>query len=64
MWCGVIFGVFFFVYGIVMIVTKKGMRVFSKSHEDVTGGEAIAQGIISMLIGAFFLWLAVQDLIK
>jgi hypothetical protein len=40
-----------------MIVTKKGMRVFSKAHEEVTGGEAIAQGVIAILVGAFFLWL-------
>jgi UPF0716 family protein affecting phage T7 exclusion len=57
MWCAVIFGLFFFIYGIYMIVTKKGMRVFSKAHEDVTGGEAIAQGVIAILVGVFFLWL-------
>jgi len=51
MWCVLIFGLFFFIYGIYMIVTKKGMRVFSKAHEDVTGGAAVTQGAIAIILG-------------
>ena len=34
-----------------MIATKKGMKVFSKGHDDVTGGEAVAQGVIAIMVG-------------
>ena len=51
MWCVLIFGLFFLVYGIYMIASKKGMKVLSKGHEDVTGKEAVAQGIIAVMVG-------------
>jgi len=50
MWCILIFGLFFLVYGIYMIATKKGMKVFSKGTEDVTGGEAVTQGVIAIIV--------------
>lgn len=50
MWCVLIFGLFFFVYGIYMIAAKKGMKVFSKGYEDVTGREAVAQGVIAIIV--------------
>ena len=51
MWCILIFGLFFMVYGIYMIAAKKGSKVFSKGHDDVTGGEAVAQGVIAIIVG-------------
>lgn len=33
-----------------MIATKKGMKVFSKGTEDVTGGEAVTQGVIAIIV--------------
>ena len=51
MWCVLIFGLFFLVYGIYMIASKKGMRVFSKANEEVTGSEAVTQGVIAIIVG-------------
>jgi hypothetical protein len=51
MWCVLIFGLFFIIFGLYMIIAKKGSRVFSKAHEDVTGGKAVAQGVIALLVG-------------
>jgi uncharacterized protein YjeT (DUF2065 family) len=49
--CGVIFGLIFVGSGIYMIRTGKGWRVFSKSHEDVTGAQARGEGILAIIIG-------------
>lgn len=59
MWCVLIFGLFFIVYGIYMIVTKKGMKVLSKRNEDVVGRAAVEQGIIAIIVGLaiFGFWL-------
>jgi len=51
MWCVLIFGLFFLIYGIYMIISKKGTRVFSKRYEDVTGSEAVTQGVIAIIVG-------------
>ena len=51
MQCVLIFGLFFLVYGIYMIAAKKGMKVFSKRNEEVTGGEAVTQGVIAIIVG-------------
>jgi uncharacterized protein YjeT (DUF2065 family) len=55
MFCGVIFGFLFVASGIYMIRTGKGWRVFSKSHSDVSGGEARGEGILAIIIGMVIL---------
>jgi uncharacterized protein YjeT (DUF2065 family) len=51
MWCGWIFGIIFVISGIYMIVTKRGWKVMSKRHEDVTDQEAVSQGVLALIIG-------------
>jgi uncharacterized membrane protein YfcA len=64
MWCVLIFGLFFLVYGIYMIISKKGARVFSKGHEDVTGGAAVAQGIIAIIVGLVIIGFWLLDFLR
>lgn len=64
MWCILIFGLFFLVYGIYMIATKKGMKVFSKGYEDVTGGQAVAQGVIAIIVGLAIIGFWLLDFLR
>lgn len=64
MWCILIFGLFFLVYGIYMIATKKGTKVFSKGYEDVTGGQAVAQGVIAIIVGLVIIGFWLLDFLR
>lgn len=55
MLCGAIFGLLFIAAGIYMIITGKGWRVFTKGHEDVSGREAMGEGILAIIIGVVIL---------
>lgn len=61
--CLVIFCLMFLVSGVYMIVTKKGVRVLSRKTVDVTGGEAIINGIVAILIGLVLAAFILHDLL-
>ena len=48
--CGMIFGLFFIIVGIRQIVTGRRFD-FSKRYREVTGKEAMGNGVIAILIG-------------
>jgi uncharacterized membrane protein YfcA len=64
MWCVLIFGLFFLVYGIYMIATKKGVKVFSKAIDDVTGSEAVTQGVIAIIVGLAIIGFWLLDFLR
>jgi len=63
MTCVAIFGIFFIVYGIWVIIKKKGMVILSKRNEEVEGSKAVEQGIIAVIVGIAIVAFAYIDVI-
>lgn len=61
--CVLIFGLFFLVSGISSIVTKHGVKVFSKDWGEVTGSEAVTNGIIAVILGLIMCAAALYDML-
>jgi len=65
MWCAWVWAIIMIIGGIWMIVTKKGFKVLSKSHEDVYGKDAVAQGTFALILGlgvvTIILWMTMNQ---